>query len=70
MDSMHIETQAVTLWMNNWIDSLDSFKLRFIHKRNNAVWMEISSGSVVSLFETILVDEIEQIMQYCYIQIM
>ncbi len=60
MDSMHIETQAVTLWMNNWIDSLDSFKLRFIHKRNNAVWMEMCSGSVVSLFETILVDEIEQ----------
>ncbi len=45
--------------MSNWIDSLDSIKRRFIPKRNNAVF-EWRCAAAVSLFETILVDEIEQ----------
>ncbi len=34
MDSMHIGTQAVTVFMNESLNRLDSFKRRFVHKRN------------------------------------
>ncbi len=52
--SMHTGTQSVTVFMND--NLIDSFKRRFIQKRT----LCLCSGSVVSLFETILVKEIEQ----------
>ncbi len=49
--SMHTGTQAVTVFMNdNLIDSLDLFKRRFVHKRNNAVFVQRLSCAYLKLF--------------------